>query len=69
MEDVIHTHPTFINVAVQYLRPKQIAYIRDTLQGVIREVINANDLNSETDPCAVGIALTDHYNCLSSVSW
>ncbi|RPD67315.1 hypothetical protein L226DRAFT_452633 [Lentinus tigrinus ALCF2SS1-7] len=53
VEDVIHTHPTFINVAVHYLRPKQTAYIRDTLQGVIREVINADDLDLETDPCVI----------------
>ena len=53
VNDVIHAHPTFINVAVKYLRPKQTAYIQSTLQGVIREVINADDLNLETDPCLV----------------
>ncbi|TFK87060.1 hypothetical protein K466DRAFT_576027 [Polyporus arcularius HHB13444] len=53
VEDVIHAQPTFINVAVHYLRPKQTAYIRDTLQGVIREVIKADDLDLETDPCVI----------------
>ena len=53
VEDIIHGHPTFINVAVHYLRPKQTAYIREALQGVIREVVKADDLDLETDPTVV----------------
>ena len=53
VDDIIHGHPTFINVAVHYLRPKQTAYIRDALQGVIREVVKADDLDLETDPTVV----------------
>ncbi|KAI0751641.1 hypothetical protein C8Q80DRAFT_1310107 [Daedaleopsis nitida] len=53
VQDVTHAHPSFINVAVHYLRPKQTAYLRDTLKGVIREVINADDLDLETDPCVI----------------
>ncbi|EJF61117.1 hypothetical protein DICSQDRAFT_60830 [Dichomitus squalens LYAD-421 SS1] len=53
VDDIIHGHPTFINVAVHYLRPKQTTYIRDTLQGVIREVVNADDLDLETDPSVI----------------
>ena len=53
VDDIIHGHPTFINVAVHYLRPKQTTYIRDALQGVIREVVNADDLDLETDPTVV----------------
>ena len=56
VQEVARTHPTFINIAVQYLRPKQTAYIRETLQGVIREVINSEDLDLETDPCVVRIS-------------
>lgn len=53
VEDIIRSHPSFINVAVHYLRPKQTPFIRETLQGVVREVINADDLDLETDPCVV----------------
>ncbi|KAI0824784.1 hypothetical protein BC628DRAFT_1444432 [Trametes gibbosa] len=59
VQDVIRAHPSFINVAVHYLRPKQTAYIRETLQGVIREVINAEDLDLETDPCVIYRVRTD----------
>lgn len=53
VEDIIRSHPSFINVAVHYLRPKQTPFIRETLQGVVREVIKADDLDLETDPCVV----------------
>ncbi|KAI0353517.1 hypothetical protein OH77DRAFT_1497233 [Trametes cingulata] len=59
VEDIIRAHPSFINVAVHYLRPKQTTYIRETLQGVIREVINAEDLDLETDPCVIYRVRTD----------
>ncbi|KAI0638045.1 hypothetical protein C8Q77DRAFT_1214962 [Trametes polyzona] len=59
VEDIIRSHPSFINVAVHYLRPKQTTYIRETLQGVIREVINAEDLDLETDPCIIYRVRTD----------
>ena len=65
VEDVIHALPTFINVAVQYLRPKQTAYIRETLQGVVREVVNADDLDLESDPCIVGL-LRERFDKLCS---
>ncbi|OBZ70404.1 Ras GTPase-activating-like protein rng2 [Grifola frondosa] len=53
VQEIAHAHPTFMNVAVQYLRPKLTAYIRDALQGVIREVIDSDDLDLETDPCVI----------------
>ncbi|KAI0775938.1 hypothetical protein BD413DRAFT_469824 [Trametes elegans] len=59
VEDIIRAHPSFINVAVHYLRPKQTAYIRETLQGVIREAVNAEDLDLETDPCVIYRVRTD----------
>ncbi|KAI0677108.1 hypothetical protein C8Q78DRAFT_959803 [Trametes maxima] len=59
VEVIIRAHPSFINVAVHYLRPKQTTYIRETLQGVIREVLNADDLDLETDPCVIYRARTD----------
>ncbi|KAG8965048.1 hypothetical protein FRC03_001003 [Tulasnella sp. 419] len=51
--EIIHGHPMYVNVAVQYARPKQIAYVRETLAVVIREVIALEDLDLETDPVAI----------------
>lgn len=67
VEDIIRSHPSFINVAVHYLRPKQTPYIRETLQGVIREVINADDLDLETDPCVVSDIHLANRTCHSLV--
>jgi Ras GTPase-activating-like protein IQGAP2/3 len=50
---IVQAHPMYITIAVHYLRPKQITYIRDALQGIIREVINASDLDLEVDPVRV----------------
>ncbi|THH32726.1 hypothetical protein EUX98_g1475 [Antrodiella citrinella] len=46
-------HPSFINMVVQYLRPKQSAYVRDTLQAVIREVVESEELDLEADPSVI----------------
>jgi DICT domain-containing protein len=43
----------YINVAVHYVRPKQVAYVREALQAVIREVIDEDELDLETDPVVV----------------
>jgi Ras GTPase-activating-like protein IQGAP2/3 len=43
----------YINVAVHYVRPKQIVYVRDTLQAIIREVVDSKDLDLEVDPSQV----------------
>lgn len=53
IEDITNGHPMFINVAVHYLRPKQTSYIREALQGVIRGVIESDDVDLETDPSKV----------------
>ncbi|TFK75932.1 hypothetical protein BDN72DRAFT_786097 [Pluteus cervinus] len=52
-DDVIHGHPMFISIAVQYARPKQISYIRETFQTIIRDLVNAQDLNLEADPTEI----------------
>lgn len=59
IEDITRGHPMFINVAVHYLRPKQTAYIRETLQAVIRGVIESEDLDLETDPSKIYRARID----------
>jgi len=43
----------YINIAVHYVRPNQIAYARDTLQAVIQDVISSDDLDLEADPSLV----------------
>ena len=47
----------YINIAVQYLRPKQVTYVRETLQAIVRELVEASDLDLESDPSIVRIAL------------
>ncbi|PCH41536.1 hypothetical protein WOLCODRAFT_70665 [Wolfiporia cocos MD-104 SS10] len=59
IEDITRGHPMFISVAVHYLRPKRTAYIRETLQGVIRGVIDSEDLDLEADPCKIYRARMD----------
>ncbi|KAG2077434.1 ras GTPase-activating protein [Suillus decipiens] len=53
ISDVVHGHPMYINIAVQYVRPRQITYIRETLQGIIRELLEAVDLDLEPDPTVI----------------
>jgi Ras GTPase-activating-like protein IQGAP2/3 len=43
----------YINVAVHYVRPAQVAYARDTLEATIQEVIQSEDLDLEVDPSLV----------------
>lgn len=50
----------YMTIAVRYVRPKQISYVRDTLQKLIREVVEQEDLDLETDPAAVCL-LFIHY--------
>ncbi|KAF8529115.1 ras GTPase-activating protein [Hysterangium stoloniferum] len=53
IEEVIHSHPMYMAIAVRYVRPKQVTYVRETLQTVIREVIDQKDLDLETDPAMI----------------
>ncbi len=43
----------YLNIAVQYVRPKLMIYVRETLQELIREVIEQDDLDLETNPAVV----------------
>lgn len=51
--DIVHDHPMYINIAVHFVRPKQVAYIRETLQAIIREAVHSQDLDLEVDPSLV----------------
>ncbi|KAF8138302.1 ras GTPase-activating protein [Boletus edulis] len=59
VDDVSHGHPMYINIAVQYLRPKQVTYVRDTLQAIVRELVEAADLELESDPSIIHRARID----------
>ena len=43
----------YMNIATQYVRPRQATYVREAFQVVIRELIEADDLDLEADPSAV----------------
>ncbi|TRM67597.1 hypothetical protein BD626DRAFT_395296 [Schizophyllum amplum] len=53
IDDVIHGHPMYLSVAIQYVRPKHAVYIRDTLQAVVRDVVESDDLDLEVDPSKI----------------
>ena len=56
LADVRQGHPMYINVAVQYIRPKQSFYIRESLRRLILEVVEADDLDLEVDPSIVRLS-------------
>jgi len=43
----------YINIAVHYVRPKQITYARDAFQAIIREVASSEELDLEADPSVI----------------
>ncbi|RXW22076.1 hypothetical protein EST38_g3788 [Candolleomyces aberdarensis] len=49
LEEVVNGHPTYINVAFACLRPKQATYARETLQAIIKDVIESDDLDLEVN--------------------
>ncbi|KAJ7276452.1 hypothetical protein B0H12DRAFT_1085502 [Mycena haematopus] len=58
IHEIIHGHPVYVNIAVPYVRPKQGTYVRDTLQAVIRRVIDAPavgepPIDLELDPSVI----------------
>src|SRR5688572_13985558 len=53
IDEVVAAHPTYINVAVHYIRPRHVNFIRDAFQPVILELCNADDVDLESDPSTV----------------
>ncbi|PFH52708.1 hypothetical protein AMATHDRAFT_139198 [Amanita thiersii Skay4041] len=51
--EVIEGHPMYINIAVHYVRPKQVTYVREAFQNLIKEVIGSGDLDLEVDPSRI----------------
>ncbi|KAH9482628.1 Ras GTPase-activating-like protein rng2 [Psilocybe cubensis] len=59
IDDIIAGHPMYINIAVHYVRPRQVTYVRDSFQAIIRELIDADDLDLEADPSLIHRARLD----------
>ncbi|KAF8165362.1 IQ domain-containing protein-containing RasGAP [Crassisporium funariophilum] len=50
---IITGRPMYLAVALRYVRPRQVNYVRDAFQAIIRELIDANDLDLEADPTLI----------------
>lgn len=59
VEDVMHGHTMYTNIAFPYLRPKQATYARETFQVIIRDVIESEDLDLEVNPITLHRARID----------
>jgi Ras GTPase-activating-like protein IQGAP2/3 len=55
VNDIVRGHPIYINIAVHYIRPRQVTYVKDAYQSIIREVIDSADLDLEVDPSVVSL--------------
>ena len=51
----------YINIAVQYIRPKQSFYMQESLKRLILEVVEADDLDLEVDPSIVRSSATTSF--------
>lgn len=51
----------YINIAVHYVRPKQITYAQDTFQALIRQIVEDDDLDFEVDPTVVSSNQNSHH--------
>ncbi|KAL0579549.1 iqgap-related protein [Marasmius crinis-equi] len=60
INQVIHGHPLYINVAVHYVRPKQITFAKEAFQAIIRRVIDDPELDLEVDPTVIHKARLEH---------
>jgi Ras GTPase-activating-like protein IQGAP2/3 len=43
----------YMNIADRYVHPRQVPYVREAFQTIIREVVDAEDLDLEIDPTVV----------------
>jgi Ras GTPase-activating-like protein IQGAP2/3 len=60
---VVNGHPFYERVVVHYVRPRQVTYVRDTLQVVIQDMLEQEDLDLETDPLLVSRTVTTLVHC------
>ncbi|TFK43549.1 hypothetical protein BDQ12DRAFT_595944 [Crucibulum laeve] len=68
IQDIERGRPMFIDIASQYIRPKQVTYARDAFQPIIREVIGADDLDLEANPSIIYRARIEVEEMRSGVS-
>lgn len=54
---VMKSHPMYESVVVHYVRPRQVTYVREAFQLVIQDMLDQEDLDLETDPLKVCLAL------------
>lgn len=53
VEDVLNGHPMYLSIADHYLRPKRATFVRDAFQSILKEIINADELDLEVDPSVI----------------
>ena len=53
LAELANSYPLYLNLAVTYVKPKLIPYIRDTFQAIIRDIITQEELDLETNPAVV----------------
>ncbi|KZO89449.1 hypothetical protein CALVIDRAFT_574163 [Calocera viscosa TUFC12733] len=49
IDDVVESHPMFLSIALQYVRPEQVSWLRETLCNLVDEIIGQPAFNPVTD--------------------
>ncbi|KZO93170.1 hypothetical protein CALVIDRAFT_486222 [Calocera viscosa TUFC12733] len=66
--DIVESHPMFLSIALQYVRPKQVSWLRETLRTLVEEVIGQPAFNLETDPVVIYRAVINAEEMRSGIS-
>jgi Ras GTPase-activating-like protein IQGAP2/3 len=53
--EVMSATPMYLGVVVHYVRPRQVTYVRETLQIIIKDLVQMDELDLETDPLVVRV--------------
>lgn len=53
----------YMNIADRYVHPRQVPYVREAFQAIIKEVVDAEDLDLEADPTVVRPIFFDFKVC------
>jgi len=60
--EVANAHPMYINIAFNYVRPKQVTFVKEAIQDVVNTIINNEGLDLESDPVVVwGLLAIDNF--------
>ncbi|EJT97529.1 hypothetical protein DACRYDRAFT_119220 [Dacryopinax primogenitus] len=68
ISDIVDSHPMFLSIALQYVRPKQVTWLRETLRTLVEEVVGQPAFNLETDPIVIYRAVINAEEMRSGVS-